>query len=133
LLFLTIIQIIGTFIIKEGLDVQSFYARVYAGADPANGDPLWYTDSTRTKTTNSIHLHKEFHMVRPSPKYFGGLTNTLTYKGFSLEFQLNYQFGNLVQDTWASYYLGAGFNAGSIKVLEGAGSLAKTRRCNRYS
>jgi outer membrane receptor protein involved in Fe transport len=34
--------IVGTFIIKEGLDVQSFYSRVYAGVDPANGDPLWY-------------------------------------------------------------------------------------------
>ena len=44
--------IIGTFIIKEGLDVQSFYPRVYAGVDPANGDPLWYLDSTRKATTN---------------------------------------------------------------------------------
>ena len=109
--------IIGTFIIKEGLDVQSFYARVYAGADPANGDPLWYTDSTRTKTTNSYTPAQRVPYGSASPKYFGGLTNTLTYKGFSLEFQFNYQYGNLVQDSWAGYYLGAGFNAGFNKVL----------------
>jgi TonB-linked SusC/RagA family outer membrane protein len=109
--------IIGTFIIKEGLDVQSFYARVYAGVDPANGDPLWYLDSTRTKTTNVYSSAQRVPYGSASPKYFGGLTNTLTYKGFSLEFQFNYQYGNLVQDTWASYYLGAGFNAGFNKIL----------------
>ena len=109
--------IIGTFIIKEGLDVQSFYTRVYAGVDPANGDPLWYLDSTRTKTTNVYSSAQRVPYGSASPKYFGGFTNTLNYKGFTLEFQFNYQFGNLVQDTWASYYLGAGFNAGFNKVL----------------
>ena len=109
--------IIGTFIIKEGLDVQSFYTRVYAGVDPANGDPLWYLDSTRTKTTNVYSTAQRVPYGSASPKYFGGFTNTLNYKGFTLEFQFNYQFGNLVQDSWASYYLGAGFNAGFNKVL----------------
>jgi TonB-linked SusC/RagA family outer membrane protein len=108
--------IIGTFIVKEGLDVQSFYARVYAGVDPANGDPLWYLDSTKTTTTNVYSSAQRVPYGSASPKYFGGITNTFNYKGFSLEFQFNYQFGNLIQDTWAGYYLGAGFNAGFNKV-----------------
>jgi len=108
--------IIGTFIIKEGYDVQSFYARVYAGVDQANGDPLWYLDSTKTTTTNAYSTAQRVPYGSASPKYFGGFTNTFSYKGFSLEAQLNYQFGNLVQDTWASYYLGAGFNAGFNKI-----------------
>jgi len=109
--------IIGTFIIKEGLDVQSFYTRVYAGVDKANGDPLWYLDSTKTTTTNVYSSAQRVPYGSASPKYFGGFTNTISYKGFTVEAQFNYQFGNLVQDTWAGYYLGAGFNAGFNKIL----------------
>jgi TonB-dependent starch-binding outer membrane protein SusC len=108
--------IIGTFIIKEGLDVQSFYTRVYAGVDQANGDPLWYLDSTKTTTTNVYSSAQRVAYGSASPKFFGGFTNTLSYKGFTVEAQFNYQFGNLVQDSWASYYLGAGFNAGFNKI-----------------
>ena len=109
--------IIGTFIIKEGLDVQTFYTRVYAGADPANGDPLWYLDSTRTTTTNVLSSAQRVPYGSASPKFFGGFTNTFSFKGFTLEAQFNYQSGNLVHDTWASYYLGAGFNGGFNKIL----------------
>ncbi len=108
--------IIGTFIIKEGLDIQTFYVRVYKGVNPANGDPLWYYDSTRTKDTNNIGVAQRVPYGSASPKYFGAFTNTFKFKGFSLELQFNYQFGNLVQDSWGSYYLGAGFNAGFNKM-----------------
>ena len=108
--------IIGTFIIKEGLDVQSFYTRVYAGVDPQNGDPLWYLDSTRTTTTNVYSSAQRVPYGSASPKFFGGFTNTISFKGFTVEAQFNYQFGNLVQDAWASYYLGAGFNAAFNKI-----------------
>jgi hypothetical protein len=43
------------------------------------------------------------------PKYFGSLTNTFRYKGFTLDVQLYYNFGNYVQDQWGGYYMGAGF------------------------
>jgi TonB-linked SusC/RagA family outer membrane protein len=109
--------IIGTFLIQNGYDVQTFYSRVYAGVDPANGDPLWYTDSTRKSTTNQYSPAQRVPYGSASPKYFGAITNTLRYKGLTLEAQFNYQAGNLIQDTWASYYLGAGFNAGFNKIL----------------
>jgi hypothetical protein len=108
--------IIGTFIIKEGFDVQTFYARIYAGVDPANGDPLWYTDSTMTAKTNSYSTAIRAPYGTASPKYFGSLSTTVNYKGIVIDAQFNYSGGNLVQDTWASYYLGAGFNAGFNKI-----------------
>jgi len=109
--------IIGTFLIKDGYDIQTFYSRVYAGVDPANGDPLWYSDSTRKSTTNSYSTAQRVPYGSASPKYFGAFTTTFNYKGITLEAQFNYQAGNLVQDVWGSYYLGAGFNAGFNKVL----------------
>jgi TonB-linked SusC/RagA family outer membrane protein len=109
--------IIGTFLVAQGYDVQTFYTRVYAGVDPANGDPLWYTDSSRKTTTNVYSSAIRQPYGSASPKFFGGFTNTFSYKGFSLEAQFNYQKGNLIQDTWAGYYLGAGFNAGFNKIV----------------
>jgi len=50
------------------------------------------------------------------PKHFGSLTNTINFKGLSLEAQFYYNFGNYVYDTWGSYYVGAGFGATFNKV-----------------
>jgi hypothetical protein len=100
---------IGAFIVREGLDIQTFYARVYAGVDPNNGDPLWYTDSTRKATTNNYSSALRVPYGSASPKFFGGFTNTFNFKGFTVEAQLNYQFGNYVSDgTWGGFYVGAG-------------------------
>jgi len=107
---------IGTFIIRQGLDVQTFYARVYSGVDPANGNPLWYADSTRKTTTSNYSSAARVPYHSASPKFFGGFTNTFNYKGFTVEAQFNYQFGNYVQDAWGGYYLGAGFGATFNKV-----------------
>lgn len=106
----------GSFLYRVGYDVQSFYVRQYAGVDPANGDPLWYTDSTGKSTTNNYSGAKRFLYGSASPKYFGGFTNTFRYKGFTLEAQLYYNFGNYVQDSWGAYYVGAGFGATFNKV-----------------
>ncbi len=108
---------LGTFIIREGLDIQTFYTRVYAGVDPATGNPLWYTDSTHTATTSTYPAATAREPYgSASPKYFGGWTNTFNFKGFTIEAQFNYQFGNLVQDAWGGYYLGAGFGATYNKI-----------------
>jgi TonB-linked SusC/RagA family outer membrane protein len=107
---------IGTFILRPGADIQSFYARVYAGVDPANGDPLWFTDSTHKSTTNNYSSALREIYGSASPKFFGGFTNTFNFKGFTVEAQLNYQFGNYVQDSWGGFYLGSGANATFNKV-----------------
>ena len=42
------------YIRRVGLDVNSVYTRLWAGADPATGNPQWYTDSTMTTTTSVL-------------------------------------------------------------------------------
>ena len=107
----------GNFIIREGVAYRTFYLRTYAGVDPANGDPLWYTDASHTATTSTYPPATTRELVGNAlPKYFGSLTNTLNFKQFSLEAQLYYNFGNYVYDTWGGYYLGAGFGATFNKV-----------------
>jgi TonB-linked SusC/RagA family outer membrane protein len=104
-------------VVRVGKSIKSFFLREYAGVDPNNGDPLWYTDGTHSSTTNTYPAASARAIVGNAlPKYFGSLTNSFNYKGFSLEAQLYYNFGNYVYDTWGSYYVGAGFGATYNKV-----------------
>lgn len=112
----------GLFIIRPGFDVQSYFLREYAGVDPANGDPLWYTDSNRVATQNVYSTAQRLKRGQSaSPKYFGSLTNTFNFKGFTLESQFYYSGGNHSFDAFNSFYLGAGafptFNKSS-RILE---------------
>ncbi len=106
----------GSFIIRQGESIQSFYLRDYAGVDPANGDPLWYLDAEKSATTNNYSPAARIIPGTSLPKYFGSFTNNFNFKGFTLEAQFYYNFGNYVQDTWGGYYVGAGFGATFNKV-----------------
>jgi hypothetical protein len=99
----------GLFILRPGFDVQSYFLRQYAGVDPANGDPLWYTDSTKKSTQNVYSsAQRLIGGQTASPKYFGSLTNTFTFKGLTLEAQFYYSGGNHSFDGFNSFYIGAG-------------------------
>ena len=64
---------------RVGQPVQSWYLNEWAGVDPENGDPLWYTADG--KTTNNINLAERRIVGNSQPKFTGGLTNTFEYKG----------------------------------------------------
>ena len=96
----------GLFNLKAGHDFYEFYMRQWAGVDPTNGNPLWYTDSTMTTTTALYNsAAKSYTNKSASPKYYGGFNNTFTYKQLSLTVDLYYNFGNYVYDSWAAYLI----------------------------
>jgi TonB-linked SusC/RagA family outer membrane protein len=108
----------GLFLQRPGVPLNSFFVREWAGVDPANGDPLWYADNTHGATTN-VYPGVAARIVagNAQPKYFGSLSNTITFKNFTLSAQLYYNYGNYVYDNWGSYYLGSGFGAVYNKVV----------------
>lgn len=89
----------GNQIRRVGSEVTSIYTRAWAGVDPDNGDPLWYTDAAHKTTTNTPPAYREI-IGHAAPKGFGSFSTSLNYKGLSLSAQLNYQYGNLVYDNW---------------------------------
>src|SRR5262249_28236774 len=89
--------------VAVGHDAQTFYLRQWAGVDPANGDPLWYTDGTRSKTTNVYSTAQLALHGQTDPKYFGSITNVFNYKGLSLSAMFYYNFGNNIYDIWDRY------------------------------
>ncbi|MEP6683142.1 MAG: TonB-dependent receptor [Parafilimonas sp.] len=105
----------GLFNITAGHDVQEFYIPLWAGVDPANGDPLWYTDDIHSKTTNDINQAPSLLSGKSaSPKYFGSIQNTFTYKGISLSAQFYYNYGNYIYDNWDSYSMSDGAYLGGL-------------------
>ena len=66
-----------------GHPIGSHYGPRYAGVDPNNGDALYYEQDGKT-TTNDYNQAGNFVVGDPNPKWFGGVTNTFSYKGFEL-------------------------------------------------
>ncbi|HEY9340450.1 MAG TPA: TonB-dependent receptor [Hanamia sp.] len=91
--------IVSNQIRRVGYDVSSIYTVLWAGVDPDNGDPLWYTDATRKTTTNEVPSFQDI-IGHAAPKGFGSFGTSLNYKGISLDAQFNYQYGTLVYDSW---------------------------------
>ncbi|MGA0560628.1 SusC/RagA family TonB-linked outer membrane protein [Larkinella sp. VNQ87] len=86
----------------EGQPLGVFFTREYAGVDPANGNALWYrnrpnADGTIDRSTTNVYNQAERVVIgSPLPKWTGGVTNTFSYKGFSLSVFFNGVFGNKI-------------------------------------
>ncbi|MBX2911036.1 MAG: TonB-dependent receptor [Cyclobacteriaceae bacterium] len=94
---------------QEGQDYQSYYLYEWAGVDQTNGQPLWYTDSTRSETTSDINAAERFLVGKSAtPDHYGGFNTVFTYKGISLSAQFSYSSGNYIYDSNERFYHGDG-------------------------
>ena len=89
--------------IQVGQDIYTWYMPKWLGVDPQNGDPLWekinYSDDgneiSRESTTN--YNEAQFQQVgTATPKFLGGFTSNMIYKGFALKMAFNYVYGNQI-------------------------------------
>ncbi|MVM31858.1 SusC/RagA family TonB-linked outer membrane protein [Spirosoma sp. HMF4905] len=86
----------------EGQPLGVFFTQEYAGVDPANGDALWYKNTTNADgtldrtTTNTYSQAQRVVVGSPLPKWTGGITNTFSYKGITLNVLFNGVFGNKI-------------------------------------
>ncbi|WP_293298021.1 SusC/RagA family TonB-linked outer membrane protein [Pedobacter sp. UBA4863] len=93
----------GRYVRNKGGDFYEFYMPGWAGVNPANGEGLWYTDETKTATTNTYNSAGSFAQGSALPKFFGGLTNTFDYKKISLSFMLYFNVGGKIYDSWGTF------------------------------
>ncbi|WP_448699489.1 SusC/RagA family TonB-linked outer membrane protein [Mucilaginibacter sp. AW1-3] len=93
----------GSYWLAQGMDYYTYYTRLYAGADPANGNALWYTDATKTATTTTYTAAARVPYAQADPKVTGGLGSSFTYKGFTLSADAYGSFGNRISDSWSLY------------------------------
>ncbi len=105
--------------VVEGYPLGAYYLPVWAGVDPLTGHELIYgvnqgASSTNVATTTDFsgdvidaerlnaaqyNNHRVlFEDKTPYPDFYGGLTNSFSYKGFELSFLFVFQYGNWIYD-----------------------------------
>ena len=70
----------------------------WAGVDPANGDPLWYTVDEQgvESTTNDIAKATVRNVGKATPLFQGGVNTSLRWKGFTLSATGAFIYGNKI-------------------------------------
>ncbi|MHB1191989.1 MAG: SusC/RagA family TonB-linked outer membrane protein [Longimicrobiales bacterium] len=99
----------GAFRRAEGHDYQEFFLYPWAGVDPATGDPLYYTDETKTATTNLLNkTQRIYDGKQASPKYLGSFGFSARYGDFTLNTNAAYAMGHHLYEYAERYYNGDG-------------------------
>ena len=97
----------GSYIIREGETLYSFYTASAAGVDPATGKQLywaWDTDENGNKgekyITDDMSVATNCKEIQGSriPDLYGSIGNGFKYKGFDLNFLFTYSIGGKVLD-----------------------------------
>lgn len=109
------------YITKVGEHMYSFYTREWVGVDPATGLGIWKKNVKDAdgnvidsqSVTNNVDEADRVIVGKGYPDWFGGLTNTLSYKGFELSFLLTFQLGGDMWDDNHYYGVTDGNNLGN--------------------
>jgi len=106
----------GTKMREVGGDFYQFFMREWAGVNPQNGAPMWYTNVASDDKVNNTESPSSFddpngsgrmvtseysdaERVRSgsaSPDFYGGFNNSIGYKSFDLSFYFYYSIGGSI-------------------------------------
>lgn len=106
----------GTFTYTVGQPLNNIYTYKWAGVNPADGRPMYY--DAAGNITYSPKTSDQAIIGNTNPKFFGGFSNNISYKGVTLDFLFQYQYGN------KSYLQ-------SQQYIEQSGSLASNQTVNQ--
>jgi TonB-linked SusC/RagA family outer membrane protein len=79
-----------------GRTIGSVFTYRYQGVNVATGRPMWL-DSTGN-LTYQVQARDRVYIGDNQPDYWGGWSNTISYRGFTLDVFFNYEYGRLAQD-----------------------------------
>jgi hypothetical protein len=88
-----------------GKPLGTIFVPKWAGVNPADGRAMWYDingNITYTPTTADRQYSED---NTRTPKYYGGITNSFSYKGFDLSVFFQYQVGTIQQDQSRAWLL----------------------------
>lgn len=111
---------------REGFPIGVFYTVEFAGANPANGDAIWYLNTADDAAvaaanpgsvfeldgryvTSDYSLAERKVLGNPNPDFIGGFNNTFSYKGFDLNVLFQFVYGNEIHNA-GGLYMSASFD-----------------------
>lgn len=118
--------------VQVGHDINSWYLPKWVGVNPDNGDPQWERtildadgNITSYEITNDYAAASSGESLQfvgsATPKYFGGLNTSVSYKRFTLSISSAYQYGNMIYHRTREFVDGDGalFNFNMMKLDDG--------------
>jgi len=93
----------GLLFYRVGNELNSVFTQKYAGVNPATGRPMWF-DAAGNLTYQVLAADRQT-IGDLQPNQFGGLNNTLSWKGFTLDVFFNYEYGRLAQDGQVNFMI----------------------------
>lgn len=109
--------------VKEGYSLGTIYLREYAGVDPENGKPMYYSN----KEVDGVRSREKVYDPNDAvsipladiyPKLTGGLSNTFRYRFVDLNFNLSYSLGGHSYDAGMPDLQDDGYSALTQKSVE---------------
>jgi TonB-linked SusC/RagA family outer membrane protein len=92
--------------VAVGQPIGVFYTLKFNGVDPQTGNALYEDVNGDNATTSADRLY----VGSPHPKYYGGVRNTLSWKGFDLNAFVQFAQGQKVFNLFRQYADDAGLN-----------------------
>lgn len=132
----------GSYIIKEGLPLNTFYLRKSAGVDPATGKELWWAYE-KDEDGNIINEHItsnyseasscRYEMGSRIPDLYGSIGTDLTWKGIGLSILTTYSIGGKILDgnyfsTMNMTYLSSTWNTNALRRWQKPGDITDVPR-----
>ena len=121
---------IGSYENLSGIGLVSGYAPFtlfayrYAGLTNTGDAKIRLADGSETKSATAIGINDVRNMGTYTPVYAGGLTNTFSWKQFSLSVNLVYNLGHVMRRDVNDFYTGkTGFGAESLPDINNDGGL----------
>ena len=100
----------GSSYVGEGLPINTFYLKKYAGVNPETGLSQWYVDKvdesgkTYRDVTTTYNEASYYLCDNPIPDLYGGFGTSLSFFGVDVSVAFTYQIGGVAYDSgYASY------------------------------
>ena len=99
-------------IYREGHSPKTFWGKQWAGVDPDNGEPMWYTNNTTTtpyKMVNGRPVTNKWSSASDAitgcadPDIYGGVSTNVSWKGISLDMSFVYSIGGDAYNAFERY------------------------------
>ncbi|NJC25345.1 SusC/RagA family TonB-linked outer membrane protein [Neolewinella antarctica] len=88
---------------RVGQPWNTWFLNGYDNVNPENGRPQWFVDGDKTEITETYNDSEPYEQGTSDPDFFGGMRNTIGFRGFSLTAQLNYRWGQKIYHRWHSF------------------------------
>jgi TonB-linked SusC/RagA family outer membrane protein len=108
----------GSTILREGEEVYTHYLVRYAGVNPANGEALYYDKDGNVTNVYSADDAVALTDKSVNPDFTGNFTTSLSYKGFDVNANFYFKYGNYVYNNVESNMLSDGSSLNNNQRLD---------------